>query len=270
MKTLLLLALSSLAFGQQTQMSINNPPPPGVVNGGGAIVGAAGQITTYYWVIARVAAGSTTPYPILVFNTVGTANFNTTNYVTLSWAPVAGATGYDVLRNTTSAYPASPTCTCAVVVNTSSNTFTDQGGALIAYPNGAPAPASAATVTWAMNNRDLDVPWVTVTTNYGGTVNVGAWIQYVIAAPSGACTNGAFPLRYVIGSSQVYACAAGTWTLISGSGGSSSGDSYVSVPFSATPVFQAVANVNTSFAITLTGNVTSSSLADATQGNTLT
>jgi hypothetical protein len=35
-------------------------------------------------------------------------------------------------------------------------------------------------------------------------------------------------------------------------------------------VFQAVANVNTSFAITLTGNVTSSSLADATQGNTLT
>lgn len=48
------------------------------------------------------------------------------------------------------------------------------------------------------------------------------------------------------------------------------GDYYYPVSYSATPIFQAVAGVGTTFAMTLTGNVTSSTIADASEGKTLT
>ena len=255
MKLAAFFLLTALASAQ-TQLTLTAPPPPSVTSGSGNAIGAIGQSPVYYWVIARYAAGVSVPLgPIQVNNTVGVANFTSSNYVILNWTAMAGATGYDVLRASTSIYPASPTCaSCAVVVNTASTNFTDQGAATFAYPNGAPNPAPGAVTSFYLNNRDLDIPWIQVSTNYGGTTNVSAWIQYVIAAPSGACTNGAFPLRYVIGTSNLYACSGGTWSLISGGGGSGdvSGGSNL-VTTGAIPYVSAPATLNEDTAIVRIG-----------------
>lgn len=71
-----------------------------------------------------------------------------------------------------------------------------------------------------------------------------------------------------------YGCtAADTWTLMSGSGGgggSGNPAAYTTVTFSSTPTFTAASNTATSFLITLTGDVTSSTLFGASTGQILT
>lgn len=220
MKTLLIL-LASIAFGQPQQISISQPPPPSVPSGGGAIVGQTGQTPLYYWVIVRYGAGVAAPMgPIVVNNTVGLANLSLLNYVTLSWPGMAGATGYDVLRNTVSSYPANPTCAaCAIAINTSSTSATDQNAVNLAYPGSAPGPAPSANVSMYINNRDLGYPFLNVQTNYGGNVLVSPMTLYVGSAPIGSCSN-SFPRQYVLGAGTTYGCVGGAWTLISGPAGS--------------------------------------------------
>lgn len=219
--------IATTCFGQPSQLSLAQPPPPPVTSGGGAVVGRTGQTPVYYFIIARYGAGTAVALgPVQVNNTIGSQNFDASNYVTLNWTGMSGATGYDVLRSTTPNYPASPSCAaCAIAVNTSNTSATDNGSSLAAYPNGAPGPAPGAVASWFINNRDLDIPWIQVQTNYGGSTNVGAWLQYVLSDPVGvACSSGSFPLRYLVGTTKLYACSAGVWTLISGSGSSSGVD----------------------------------------------
>lgn len=215
------LLFASIAYAQPTQLSLTAPPPSAVTGASGSITGLFGQTPLYYWIIPRYGAGAALPFgPVVVNNTVGAANLSASNYVTISWAGASGATGYDVIRGNTPAYPASPSCaSCAVVVNGSSTFFTDQGAATYAYPNGAPGPASSTSVTFSINNRDLSQPFVSLVTNYGGNVAVSALTQYVTSAPSGSCSSAVFPRQYVAGVGTTYGCVAGAWTVIAGPAG---------------------------------------------------
>lgn len=158
-KLLLLTAvLASLAFGQ---VSLTAQPPPPVTVAGGIAVGARGGSTLYYWVIARYPAGTAQPSaPAVVSNTVGEFNLSVSNYVTVNWSAMPGATGYDVLRSSSPVYPASPSCSCAVVLNTAGTSVNDTGGALSAYPPGGINAAVQVNGYFTINNRDAASPYV--------------------------------------------------------------------------------------------------------------
>ena len=78
----------------------------------------------------------------------------------LRWAPAAGATGYDVLRSDSPMYPATVSCTCAVVLNTSSTTVDDTGSSLSAYPSVGLVAAASVAGYFQINNRDESTPFV--------------------------------------------------------------------------------------------------------------
>ena len=144
-----------------TSIQIAGPAPSGVTNAGGAIIGFSGQGTPlYYWVIARYPAGSTQPVgPVVVPGTPGAANLSATQYVSLSWGSVTGATGYDVLRNITPDNPLGPTCAaCAVVLGTTATSVNDTGAALSAYPPAGTREAGGATVTLTLDATNYSSP----------------------------------------------------------------------------------------------------------------
>lgn len=110
---------------------LNPPVPPPTLNI--AINGAPGpsSSTVYYWLVSEFPIGNSSPSgPFQAFNVPTTLSGS--NYEILNWPPVAGATGYDVLKTTT---PVPPTgaCACAVVINTASTTVNDQSNSTSAY-----------------------------------------------------------------------------------------------------------------------------------------
>jgi trimeric autotransporter adhesin len=153
-------------------------PVPAAPTGGGAVVGAAGAATVYYWVVARYPGGNVQSQPIPVLGTVGAQNFNATNYVNLTWSYVPSATGYDVVRNATSAIFPAPCTACAVAINTNMTTASDTGGGM-AYTAGGTLNSALATLY--INNTTLANP--ALNANINGTI-------YQIAPPgSGGGTN---------------------------------------------------------------------------------
>jgi len=167
-----LLYTPATVHAQPPQLQILSvvPPPP---VGGGSITGATGGTLLYYWVVARYPAGVVLSLPIRVPNTIGSANFSMSNYVTIQWGALPNATGYDVVRNTTQAFPS--TCAaCAVAVNTSSTSVQDTGGGS-SYTVGTAAAATLGTIY--IDNATQSLPNLDVL--LGNT-------NYVIAPPSGA------------------------------------------------------------------------------------
>lgn len=144
-------------------LSMFQTPVPGPAQAGGAVVGSqTGRESIYYWVIARTPGGTTSPTPVVVQNTVGAANLTVSNYITISWSAVSGATGYDVVRSVTPVYPVpgTGTCTCAVVLNTALLTVNDQGGALSAYPFVGAVPSVPVQAFLTIDNRTSTNPFV--------------------------------------------------------------------------------------------------------------
>ncbi len=126
-----------------------NPPvaPAGLTIQQVGTVGSSANVY-YYWVVAESAIGNSSPAgPIVGYNAISTLSVS--NYFTISWRAASGATGYDVLRTTTSA-PPSGACACAVVVNTGSLSANDQSNTLNAYTVATLAPAS---LTLALDNE---------------------------------------------------------------------------------------------------------------------
>ena len=135
-----LLGLARVVYPQTVvpqSLSVQTGPPPAVTTLSGRPVNLnpVTPATLYYWAIARYPSGSVSnPTATIVTGTVGAANLSGTFYVSLSWSPMPGATGYDILRSESPTYPAPlGTCTCAVVVNTSATTVNDQSPSLSAY-----------------------------------------------------------------------------------------------------------------------------------------
>ena len=101
---------------------------------------AGGGQAVYYYVIARYPSGLAFPVSgaVTARNTAGIGNLSASNFNVISWEPVAGATGYDVFRQSTPGIPALPCTGCAVVLNTSATSVNDTGQNGGDYPPGLP------------------------------------------------------------------------------------------------------------------------------------
>lgn len=160
MQVIVLLLLAASLWGQ-SQLTLSSPGAQPVTGASTVVVGANRGQNIYYWVVARTPSGYTAPSGVVAFNTVGIANLDSSNYVTISWNAVPLATGYDVIRSSTASYPASTSCaSCAVVLNQAGVTFNDQGGALSAYPPGGSLGVTDATGAFTVDDLTEQYPFL--------------------------------------------------------------------------------------------------------------
>ena len=124
--------LPSQSTNQSTDLGVNlsNPPVPvGALTTQRSGAARPTNLAYYYW--SRTLIGNSTPVgPIGGFNASST--ISSSNYFSIFWNAVPSATRYDVLRTTTPAGP-SEACVCAVAVDTSSLSVSDQSNSLSAY-----------------------------------------------------------------------------------------------------------------------------------------
>jgi len=160
MQVIVLLLLAASLWGQ-SQLTLSSPGAQPVTGASTVVVGANRGQNIYYWVVARTPSGYTAPSGVVAFNTVGIANLDSSNYVTISWNAVPLATGYDVIRSSTATYPASTSCaSCAVVLNQAGVPFNDQGGALSAYPPGGSLGVTDATGAFTVDDLTEQYPFL--------------------------------------------------------------------------------------------------------------
>lgn len=178
----LLLFLAAQAHGQDSQMTIRQDPPSPVTTVSATFSGAQGGSLLYYWVVTRYPAGLALPSPPAVVSTNGRQNFASAGTsTTISWTGMPGATGYDVLFSDTPVFPAPVSCAaCAAVLNNATTTYTDTGGAGLAWPP-AIGQAGATTLTIGINNRSESLPF--------GTLLVNSTL-YRLGAVTGTPTSG--------------------------------------------------------------------------------
>lgn len=95
------------------------------------VIGNGGSATYYYWIVARYAAGNATPsnYALVIS---APSTLSASNRVRVTWAGVAGATGYDVLRTTTAQLP-NGSALIGRSLNQATTSYDDTGGAMLAY-----------------------------------------------------------------------------------------------------------------------------------------
>lgn len=146
---------------QPSQLQIVLPAPPPTSIGARVVGNMQGGQNVFYWVIVNYSNGSVASQTA-VANTVGIQNLNTTNYVVLTWASVAGAVSYDIVRSTTPAFPGS-CASCAVLTATTLLTTNDQSPTGTAYTQSA--VASGASAVWTLDNSTESAPFVNLTLN---------------------------------------------------------------------------------------------------------
>lgn len=162
LKTLIsLLLLSNVLMGQNTQTDVGQginflaPSLSGMNKNliSGQVIGTAGTQTYWYWVVTRFPGGSSTAVgPVQVIKAPDTLSVS--NYVQVNFQPVTGATGYDLLRTTTSIFP-NGTANIAVTQNTASTQINDQSNSLSSYTLNSVTSAYGAMY---LNNRDYSTP----------------------------------------------------------------------------------------------------------------
>lgn len=133
---------------------VGPPPVSAVVTANYNGVQGGDNIT--YWVVANTPRGDVVSQPATVIRAAATSGSNT---VIVSWTAVVGATSYDVIKqlNSTS-LPSS--CTCAVVVATTTRSVTDNGQALSAFTLGSVIPTARAQIR--INNSSQAFPFISV------------------------------------------------------------------------------------------------------------
>lgn len=92
---------------------------------------SGGSQTNYFWLQAIFPYGRTAlTGPLTLINQP--AAYTSTQFVQLTWQPVVGASGYDVLYTTTSTAP-SAACNCAIDVNETSSGYEWNSSNLLNY-----------------------------------------------------------------------------------------------------------------------------------------
>ena len=155
---LLALLMASAGWGQHSILDTLTWKAPAVSPVAGltaTYAGAPGQISLYYWVIARYPAGvSIQQGPAIARGTQGVAGLGA-NPVTIRWTVIAGATGYDVIRQITPNWPASNAClNCVVASNTAAPPFVDAGGGVVNWPTAGTVQGRGSMINALVNNRD--------------------------------------------------------------------------------------------------------------------
>lgn len=148
-----------------SQVAIAGPAPVGVWQGSASpgVGCVGGGQTVFYYVIARFPSGLAYPPngAIVARNTAGIGNLSVSNFNVVSWPPVSGATGYDVLRHRTRDGINSPCASCAVVLNTTATTVNDTGQNGGGYPPAGILAAQDATGIIQVDNTTAAAPFLT-------------------------------------------------------------------------------------------------------------
>src|SRR6185437_10305848 len=160
MKYLVLLICSCFMLHAQTTQQLSNvssiqwvssvPSGPNQVSA--SVHGIKGSNVFYYWVIAKFTGGDAPPSNVAMAVNAPTT-LSGSNYVTVSWSNVAGASGYDVIKNNYPSYPSSGSI--ALVKNTQNLSVNDTGQALSAY---TPNTFNPVTCSWYIDNTSGSTP----------------------------------------------------------------------------------------------------------------
>ena len=167
-----------------SQVSIFAPAPQGISFGSASASGQGGGATLYYTVVSRYPSGLAYPQngAIVARDTPGESNLSIANPVVVSWSSQSGATGYDLLRQTTQTAPTAPCNTCTVSLNIQSTSFTDTGGNVGAYPPAGFSAVQNVTGTFSIDNILRAVPYLVWSLSTGQ--------QYASAMISGPTSAG--------------------------------------------------------------------------------
>lgn len=175
-----LIVVCGLLLAQTTGIQtllLNTPTPPGVQNVYVTPSGTAGQTNYCYWVVAVFAGGMSFPTGPTC-NAASNGTLSGSNYNTVSWNLVNGATGYWVIRSTNSVFPA--TGTTAVnnsVLSSTTASQTDQSNSLNSFTY---TPIGTAIGQISLNNRDYSTPTLLLLDQYG--IPQQGWSQTASAA----------------------------------------------------------------------------------------
>ena len=173
--------------------TITGPAPPGITSGSASASGIGGSQFIYYTVVTRYTSGIAFPqFTIRAAGTAGVKGLDAQHGVNVSWSPMPNATGYDVLRHSDPAIPASPCASCAVVLNTQATEITDTGQGNFAYPSAGLVAASNVSAQFLVDNTNSSPPTL--------NVQIGA-NEYQIVPPTGgggSVTGGPFTAGNIV------------------------------------------------------------------------
>ena len=166
------------ARGQQS-ITLTAPPPSAVITVTAQAVAPFGASTVCYWVVANFPVGNSGPSQPGCAMNVGTT-------VNVSWTPVTGATGYDLLTTPTPSLP-SGSASIALVTRFMSVTYQDTiPSSPFSYTVNTAPPASA---TFLLDNLNQSTPAVRLNVTNGLITGTSSFI--LGAAPIAA--SGARP-----------------------------------------------------------------------------
>lgn len=169
--------------------------------------GTTASTARYYWVLSRYANGTSGMSPSgSVLN--GSSSLSPSNQIQITWTTVTGATGYDLLR-TSSNSPPTAACNCALVVNTLTPAWIDQGAGPLTYTvptagilfpdattqtTAAPGVGGTTSIKLAtVNDTGNNLPVIAITGNSSAvnqvTVTNGATTVQPIISATGTDTN---------------------------------------------------------------------------------
>lgn len=169
--------------------------------------GTTASTARYYWVLTRYANGTSGMSPSgSVLN--GSSSLSSANQIQVTWTTVVGGTGYDLLR-TSSNTPPTAACNCALVVNTLTPAWTDQGAGPLTYTVPTPgilfpdattqttaAPGVGGTTSIklaSVNDTGNNLPVINITGNSSAvnqiTVTNGATTVQPVISATGTDTN---------------------------------------------------------------------------------
>lgn len=169
--------------------------------------GTTASTSRYYWVLTRYANGTSGMSPSAGI-TNGAATLTPSNQIQATWTTISGATGYDLLKTATNVAPTGA-CNCALVVNTLTPAWTDQGAASLTYTvptagilfpdattqtTAAPGVGGTTSIKLAtVNDTGNNLPVVAFTGNASAvnqvTVTNGATTVQPIISATGSDTN---------------------------------------------------------------------------------
>lgn len=155
-------ALGLAAQMQEITFTASPPPPVGVTAVTVSRSGPGSTRTSYYWIVANYPVGNAVPAgPVIASSTP--AVYSGTNYVTLRWPAMSGATSYDILRTATPTLPTSAVCVCAKATGVTATTYIDNNETLTNYTI---TSAGMARQTLTMVNKDRNYPYLDLQGNY--------------------------------------------------------------------------------------------------------
>lgn len=166
-----------------SSLSLGTQAPTGITQGSASACStcSGGGQSVFYYVIVRYPSGLAFPVNgiITARNTAGVGNLSNTNFNVVTWGGVSGATGYDVIRQSTPGAPTSPCTGCAVVLNTSATSVNDTGQNGGNYPPNLPSVQNVQGI-FSIDNMSQLVPLL----KYAMTGAPGYSVGMVLGTPT--------------------------------------------------------------------------------------